>query len=230
MGDDLRPGRAGRGGVTPEERATRLPPLLVMLAAAALAVLLVCGTGFAILLLRGSHRGGAQEVVGAALPPGWQPGSGVGVGQPPPEPPAGAARPVGTVPPPPEAAEPPPAEGPPSDELEPDAQATPPYGEQPPAPPPAGDPDFQPPRLLYLPTPEYPRFAQRMGREGVVELQVRVGADGSVLAADPVGERLGMGFEAEARRAAFGARFAPARRDGVPVESETNIAIRFRLR
>jgi protein TonB len=89
---------------------------------------------------------------------------------------------------------------------------------------------FEPPRLLYLPTPEYPQMGRRMGREGVVELQVLVDEGGRVRSADPVGERLGMGFEAAARRAAFAARFEPARSDGRPVEAETRIAIRFRLR
>src|SRR6187551_38175 len=55
-------------------------PLLVALGAAALAVLFVCGVGFAVLLLRGGRHTAPQEVVGAALPPAWVPGRG-GAGQ-----------------------------------------------------------------------------------------------------------------------------------------------------
>jgi protein TonB len=109
--------------------------------------------------------------------------------------------------------------------------ATPSFGEA--APPQVEEPppalSFEPPRLVYLPTPEYPRLGLRMQREGTVELQVLVSASGRVLSAEPVGERLGLGFEAAARRAAFNARFEPARRNGEPVEGETRIAIRFRL-
>jgi protein TonB len=131
-----------------------------------------------------------------------------------------------------------PAEPPPPEAVEGDAGplaegvATPSFGEA--APPPVEAPpppalSFEPPRLVYLPTPEYPRLGLRMQREGTVELQVLVSASGRVLTAEPVGERLGLGFEAAARRAAFNARFEPARRNGEPVEGETRIAIRFRL-
>src|SRR5262249_36963317 len=65
---------------------TQLPPLLIAVAVAGLLVLVVLGVGLTILLLRGAHRGAAQEVVGSALPPGWQPGNGQGVGQAPPAP------------------------------------------------------------------------------------------------------------------------------------------------
>jgi protein TonB len=208
----------------------RLQPLLVVLGAVALALLLALGVGVLALLLRGA-AGSKQEVVGSELPPGWQPGS-AGVGQVPP-PPGGAPPPppAGTAPPVPEA--PPYAAAPPAPtpegELPLEAGPTPPFGEVPADGSEGVEASFEPPRLLYLPTPEYPRMGQRFGREGTVELQVLVGTDGRVLSADPVGERMGMGFEAAARRAAFGARFAPARRDGQAVEAETRIAIRFRL-
>jgi len=212
----------------------KLPPLLIVLGAAGLVVLLTGGLVLAMLLFRGAG-GGTQEVVGSALPPGWQPGGGRGVGPVPPAPPSGEAAPVGTVAPVREAAPlgpPPPEPGSESPDGQPfpGAVATPAYGE--PAapvteqPPPA---TFEPPRLLYLPTPEYPAFALRMRREGVVNLQVVVSSSGRVLSAEPVGEPLGMGFEPAARRAAFNARFEPARRNGEAVEAETRIAIRFRL-
>ena len=212
----------------------KLPPLLIVLGAAGLVVLVTGGLVLAMLLFRGAG-GGTQEVVGSALPPGWQPGGGRGVGPVPPAPPSGEAAPVGTVAPVREAEPlglPPPEPGTESPDGQPfpGAVATPAYGE--PAAPVAEEPPpatFEPPRLLYLPTPEYPTFALRMRREGVVNLQVMVSSSGRVLSAEPVGEPLGMGFEPAARRAAFNARFEPARRNGEAVEAETRIAIRFRL-
>ncbi|HXT49597.1 MAG TPA: TonB family protein [Thermoanaerobaculia bacterium] len=224
-----------RGTRAPSRREVgtpgRLPPVVLVLGAAAVVVVIVGGLVLAMLLFRRSASG-TQEVVGSALPPVWQPGGDRGVGQVPPEPPGGrAAAPVGSVPPVQEA-EPlaPPAPAPEEGQLPPfEGAPTPAYGE--PAPPPAPEPvaAFEPPRLVDLPTPEYPRLGLRMRREGVVELQVLVSANGRVLSAEPVGERLGLGFENAARRAAFNARFEPARRDGEPVEGEARIAIRFRL-
>jgi len=204
-----------------------------VLGAVAFVIVVTAGLALAVLLFRGA-RGGSQEVVGSQLPPVWQPGSGRGVGPVPPAPPSGRVAPVGSVAPVPQAEEPiapPPPQAP--EEAGPLAEgvATPSYGEA--APPPPEEPppalSFEPPRLVYLPTPEYPRLGLRMQREGTVELQVLVSASGRVLSAEPVGERLGLGFEAAARRAAFNARFEPARRNGEPVEGETRIAIRFRL-
>ena len=227
------PRRPPRGAERRQESSgAKLPPLLIALGAAALAVLVVGGVVLGLLLFRGKS-GSAQEVVGSALPSGWQPGSGRGVGQVPPPPPSGAqTAPVGSVPPVPKAEpmEPPRAATPEYGETYPEEAPTPPTMELPGQPeeqPPVAS--FDPPRLIYLPTPEYPVLAQRMGREGTVTLQVLVGANGRVLAAEPTGERLGMGFEAAARRAAFNARFEPARRNGEPVEGEARIAIRFRL-
>lgn len=212
--------------------ATGAHPLLVGIAAAVLAVLVVLGIGLVALLLRGAGRPTPQEVVGSAIPPPWTPGKG-GAGSAPPLPPAGAAPALGA----PAAAPTPPPPAPDSGVAEdqgiaPQAQPSAAPLEQPPtgdAPPPAPAEDFTPPRLIELPPPEYPAAGQRMGIEGVVVLQVLVAPDGRVLEANPVGERLGMGFEVAARRAAYAARFEPARRNGVPVQGETRIAIRFKL-
>ncbi|HEV8240088.1 MAG TPA: TonB family protein [Thermoanaerobaculia bacterium] len=221
---------AGRDVGTPG----RLPPVIIVLGAVALVVVVTAGLAVALLLFRGA-RAGSQEVVGSQLPPVWQPGSGRGVGPLPPAPSSGQAAPVGTVPPIPEteAIAPPPAEAAATPAL-PFAEgvATPGFGEAPLPPPVQEQPppfSFEPPRLVYLPTPEYPRMGLRMQREGTVNLQVLVSANGHVLSAEPVGERLGLGFEAAARRAAFNARFEPARRNGEAVDAEARIAIRFRL-
>lgn len=211
----------------------KLPPVLIVLGALAVVIVVTAGLAVALLLFRGA-RGSSQEVVGSQLPPVWQPGEGRGVGPVPPAPASGRVAPVGSVAPVPEAA---PIEQPPPEAAEgervplAEGVATPGLGEA--APPQVEEPppalSFEPPRLVYLPTPEYPRLGLRMQREGTVNLQVLVSPTGRVLSAEPVGERLGMGFENAARRAAFNARFEPARRNGEPVEGETRIAIRFRL-
>jgi len=208
-----------------------LPPVVIVLAAAAVVVLVAGGLVLTMLLFRRAGSG-SQEVVGSALPPVWQPGGDRGVGAVPPEPAAGSAAPVGSVPPVQQAepiAPPPPA--PEEGQVPPYAGApTPAYGAPPPPPPAEEAPaTFEAPRLVYLPTPEYPRLGLRMRREGVVDLQVLVSSSGRVLEAEPVGERLGLGFEAAARRAAFNARFEPARRNGEAVDASARIAIRFRL-
>jgi len=223
-------GRAsGQNGAKPP---IRLPPLAVALGSAALLVLVVGGLALAFLLFRGA-AGSTQEVVGSELPAGWQPGTGRGVGQAPPPPDGTPPVPTGTAPPVPEAV---PYAGAPElapgeEGMAPEEAATPGYGEPPNGPleDSAAVPSFEPPRLVYLPTPDYPAIGQRMGKEGTVNLRVLVGANGRVLEAEPVGERLGMGFEASARRAAFNARFEPARRNGEPVDGEARIAIHFRL-
>ena len=78
-------------------------------------------------------------------------------------------------------------------------------------------------------SPEYPREARRRSEEGAVQLVLWVSADGSV------GEvRIGRSsghprLDREALRAAAQWRFAPATRDGVPVGSEFELDVEFRL-
>ena len=85
------------------------------------------------------------------------------------------------------------------------------------------------PRLVRSPRPSYPRQAQLRRRQGTVELQVTVSAEGRVVAAEPVGIELGFGLEEAAREAAFAARYEPGTRDGVAVPMTTLLAIRFQL-
>jgi protein TonB len=205
----------------------------IALGAAALAVLIGGGVLFVLVVL---HRApaAAQELVGSALPPGWQPGGGLGVGRPPPTPPGAPAPPTAAAPAAPHAEPYDSHPETPADEPAPEAGApieTPPEAsaEAPPTEAAADAPGYEPPRLVSLPRPEYPPLELRFGREGTVNLQVVVDADGHVISAEPVGERLGIGFESAARRAAFRARFEPARRNGQPVAGETRIAIRFAL-
>ena len=80
------------------------------------------------------------------------------------------------------------------------------------------------------PLPAYPLVARRLGKEGVVLLEVLVAPDGR--AAD-VRMIRSSGFapldESAVTTVRERWRFVPARRDGVPVESRVMVPIRFRL-
>src|SRR6266702_4518277 len=87
-------------------------------------------------------------------------------------------------------------------------------------------------RVAYgtTPLPPYPLVARRLGKEGVVLLEVLVAPDGR--AAD-VRMICSSGFapldESAVTTVRERWRFVPARRDGVPVESRVTVPIRFRL-
>jgi len=80
------------------------------------------------------------------------------------------------------------------------------------------------------PLPPYPLVARRLGKEGVVLLEVLVAPDGR--AAD-VRMIRSSGFapldESAVTTVRERWRFVPARRDGLPVESRVTVPIRFRL-
>ena len=80
------------------------------------------------------------------------------------------------------------------------------------------------------PLPPYPLVARRLGKEGVVLLEVLVEPDGH--AADVRVVR-SSGFapldDSAATTVRERWRFVPARRDGAPVESRVTVPIRFRL-
>jgi len=80
------------------------------------------------------------------------------------------------------------------------------------------------------PLPQYPLVARRLGKEGVVLLEVLVAPDGR--AAD-VRMIRSSGFapldESAVTTVRDRWRFVPARRDGLPVESRVTVPIRFRL-
>ncbi len=87
----------------------------------------------------------------------------------------------------------------------------------------------EPPQLIRALRPDYPPIARARRRMATVELKVRVDAAGKVIAVEPVGPPVGLGFDESARQAALSAQFRPGRRDGVAVEMETRLAIRFLL-
>jgi TonB family protein len=82
--------------------------------------------------------------------------------------------------------------------------------------------------LLSKPTPSYTTEARQRKIEGDVELEVEFTATGQVHVIRVV-QGLGYGLDEAAVSAAEKIRFAPARRDGQPVDAEGRLKIIFRL-
>jgi len=81
--------------------------------------------------------------------------------------------------------------------------------------------------LVHRVQPEYPRIAQVMRLSGTVELQARIGADGTVQELEVVS-----GNPILARAAIEAVqqwRYQPTRLDGQPVEVETHITVTFTM-
>ncbi len=98
-----------------------------------------------------------------------------------------------------------------------------------PPPPPAQPARIRAPVLAEPLVPSYPRVARQLRREATVELLLTVDADGRVIAAEPQGTRVGLGFEEAAQQAALKARFTPGARDGVAERMQTRLTVRFEL-
>jgi protein TonB len=94
------------------------------------------------------------------------------------------------------------------------------------APVPATKPvETTPPRCLSCPPPPYPPAAERIGREGEVELEIAVDAKGNVTATRVLkGDKA---FRAAAQKAVRGWRIAPATKDGVAVEGTLTTIVKF---
>jgi protein TonB len=209
---------------------------------AAVAVVVVLALLLALayrLRSRGTAEAGPPlDVLGSALPEGWVPGEGTGAGKAPP-PPAREPTPARGAGPAPAPEAPPYGHARPRPGLPfPEATLQPggPSGGGPLAeatPQPAGEGGeasvFEPPRLIAMPSPEYPRMGRRMGMEATVLVRVRVSDSGRVTEAEPVGDPIGYGFEQAALRAARQARFSPGRRNGEAVFADSRIAVRFQL-
>ncbi len=84
------------------------------------------------------------------------------------------------------------------------------------------------PRFLKRVVPAYPRMARRLGREGRVLLRLVIDEAGRLVDAEVV-EKAGFGFDREAMEAVRRSVFLPARENGIPVRSETLLAVRFVL-
>jgi TonB family protein len=89
-----------------------------------------------------------------------------------------------------------------------------------------GRPD-SPARVLQAPPPGYPSLALARRIEGQVVLRVKLSKQGSVLQVEPLrGNPL---LQDAAAKAAKAWHYAPAYRDGNPVDSELDLAISFKL-
>ena len=77
--------------------------------------------------------------------------------------------------------------------------------------------------------PPYPAAEQRAEREGSVRVQVRIGANGRVLAVSRLSATSDAFWRATERHALSRWRFRPATEDGRPVESTKTLTVHFRL-
>ncbi len=84
------------------------------------------------------------------------------------------------------------------------------------------------PRALETPEPEFSEEARKAKYQGVVVLEIIVGADGRVRNPRVV-RSLGMGLDEKAREKVLTWKFAPATKDGRPVAVEMNIEVSFNL-
>jgi TonB family protein len=90
------------------------------------------------------------------------------------------------------------------------------------------DATVTPPRVLYHPDPEYPQEARRAKNQGTCILSLTIGTDG--LPHDiKVVRGLGMGLDESAVATARTWRYQPARKDGKPVEVQSEVRVAFRL-
>jgi protein TonB len=76
--------------------------------------------------------------------------------------------------------------------------------------------------------PVYPRFAQRIGKEGTVLLRLTLD-DRGVLAKVEVMKKAGYGFDEAAVAAVHASSFRPALRNGRPVPCRAMLPITFEL-
>lgn len=90
------------------------------------------------------------------------------------------------------------------------------------------DSEFQRPKIVYMPKPEYSREARRHQISGNVELKVNIRDDGSVGRVS-VMKRLGYGLDENAVKAIKQSIFWPALQDGERVEATVKINVHFEV-
>jgi periplasmic protein TonB len=88
---------------------------------------------------------------------------------------------------------------------------------------------IEPPRLLREVKPDYSEEARQRSIQGEVVLEIVVRRDGSV-GEVRVLQGLGHGLDRRAIDAVRQWRFAPARRQGTPVDVMVEVAVEFKLR
>ncbi len=86
-----------------------------------------------------------------------------------------------------------------------------------------------PPVLIGYDKPRYPRMALRLRKEAAIRLEVVVDASGRVVEVHPLAAEAGLGFDAEAQKAAFSARYEPGTIDGEPAQTKTVLVIHFKF-
>jgi TonB family protein len=84
------------------------------------------------------------------------------------------------------------------------------------------------PRAIFSPDPEYSPEARQAKFQGTVLLWAVIGPDGRPRDVK-ISRSLGMGLDQKAIEAVRNWRFAPARKDGVPVAVQINIEVNFHL-
>ncbi len=85
-----------------------------------------------------------------------------------------------------------------------------------------------PPRPIFTPEPEFSEEARKAKYQGVVVMEIIVGADGRVR--DPkVVRSLGMGLDEKAKEKVLTWKFDPAKREGRPVAVQMAIEVAFNL-
>lgn len=85
-----------------------------------------------------------------------------------------------------------------------------------------------PPHAIYEPEPEYSEEARKIRLQGIVVLSLLVDPQGEARGIR-VARSLGMGLDEKAIEAVKKWRFAPGTKDGVPVATQVNIEVNFRL-
>lgn len=85
------------------------------------------------------------------------------------------------------------------------------------------------PRFARSFQPAYPPALEREGVVGTVRVRVRIGTDGRVISVVNLDATDPAFFAATERQALRHWRFRPATRDGVPVESEQTLTVRFEV-
>ncbi len=89
--------------------------------------------------------------------------------------------------------------------------------------------DSEGPRFLKKIIPRYPRLARKLGKEGIVLLKLFIDKEGRLKKVEVLKDD-GYGFASAAVKAIRQSTFLPAVKNGVPVDSEALLTIRFRIK
>jgi protein TonB len=84
------------------------------------------------------------------------------------------------------------------------------------------------PFFLKMVSPEYPRLARRLGKEGKVILRLFIAENGQLISIELI-ERAGYGFDEAAIEALKASSFLPAKINGHPVACKALLPVRFKL-